>query len=34
MKTEDEVHFKLKFVGDEDKISTLLPFKLFEGNAW
>jgi glucose-6-phosphate isomerase len=31
-KSKEEVHLELKFSGDEDKISTLLPFKVFEGN--
>ena len=31
-KTKEEVHLELKFSGDEDKISKLLPFKVFEGN--
>ncbi|WP_158839477.1 glucose-6-phosphate isomerase [Polaribacter sp. L3A8] len=31
-KTKEEVHLELKFSGDEDKIATLLPFKVFEGN--
>jgi len=31
-KTKEEVHLELKFSGDEDKINTLLPFKVFEGN--
>ncbi len=31
-KTEEEVHLDMKFKGDEEKISTLLPFKVFEGN--
>ncbi len=31
-KTREEVHLELKFSGDEDKISKLLPFKVFEGN--
>jgi len=26
------VHLELKFSGDENKINTLLPFKVFEGN--
>jgi glucose-6-phosphate isomerase len=31
-KTKEEVHLELKFAGDEAKIATLLPFKVFEGN--
>ena len=31
-KTEEEVHLDMKFKGDDDKINTLLPFKVFEGN--
>lgn len=31
-KTEEEVHLDMKFKGDDEKISTLLPFKVFEGN--
>ena len=31
-KTKEEVHLELKFSGDEDKIGSLLPFKVFEGN--
>jgi glucose-6-phosphate isomerase len=31
-KTKEEVHLELKFSGDADKISKLLPFKVFEGN--
>ena len=31
-KTKEEVHLELKFSGDADKISQLLPFKVFEGN--
>jgi len=31
-KTKEEVHLELKFSGDEAKIETLLPFKVFEGN--
>jgi glucose-6-phosphate isomerase len=31
-KSKEEVHLELKFSGNEDKISTLLPFKVFEGN--
>ncbi|NCT09668.1 MAG: glucose-6-phosphate isomerase [Flavobacteriia bacterium] len=31
-KTAEEVHLELKFSGKEDKIATLLPFKVFEGN--
>ncbi len=31
-KTKEEVHLELKFSGNEDKIATLLPFKVFEGN--
>jgi len=31
-KTKEEVHLELKTSGNEDKISTLLPFKVFEGN--
>ncbi len=31
-KTKEEVHLELKFSGDEDKINSLLPFKVFEGN--
>jgi glucose-6-phosphate isomerase len=31
-KTKEEVHLELKFSGDEDKITSLLPFKVFEGN--
>ncbi|WP_088324613.1 glucose-6-phosphate isomerase [Polaribacter tangerinus] len=31
-KTKEEVHLELKFSGDEAKIATLLPFKVFEGN--
>jgi glucose-6-phosphate isomerase len=31
-KTKEEVHLELKFSGDEDKIASLLPFKVFEGN--
>ncbi len=31
-KTKEEVHLELKFSGDQDKINTLLPFKVFEGN--
>jgi glucose-6-phosphate isomerase len=31
-KTKEEVHLELKFSGNEDKIGSLLPFKVFEGN--
>ena len=31
-KTKQEVHLELKFFGDADKISQLLPFKVFQGN--
>ncbi|PQJ75381.1 glucose-6-phosphate isomerase [Polaribacter gangjinensis] len=31
-KTAEEVHLELKSSGNEDKIATLLPFKVFEGN--
>ena len=31
-KTKEEVHLELKVSGDEEKIATLLPFKVFEGN--
>ena len=31
-KTKEEVHLELQFSGNEDKINTLLPFKVFEGN--
>ena len=31
-KTKEEVHLELKVAGDEAKIATLLPFKVFEGN--
>ncbi|MDG1037819.1 MAG: glucose-6-phosphate isomerase, partial [Polaribacter sp.] len=31
-KTKEEVHLELKFSGNEDKIESLLPFKVFEGN--
>ena len=31
-KIKEEVHLELQFSGDEDKINTLLPFKVFEGN--
>lgn len=31
-KTKDEVHLELKFAGNQDKIASLLPFKVFEGN--
>ena len=31
-KTKEEVHLELKISGDEEKIATLLPFKVFEGN--
>jgi glucose-6-phosphate isomerase len=31
-KTAEEVHLELKSSGKEDKIATLLPFKVFEGN--
>ena len=31
-KTKKEVHLELKFNGNFDKITTLLPFKVFEGN--
>ena len=31
-KTKEEVHLDLKFSGDLDKITKLLPFKVFEGN--
>jgi len=31
-KTKEEVHLELKFSGDEAKIASLLPFKVFEGN--
>ena len=31
-KTKEEVHLDLKFSGNLDKISKLLPFKVFEGN--
>ena len=31
-KTKEEVHLELKFSGNTDKISKLLPFKIFEGN--
>ena len=31
-KTKEEVHLELKTSGDQDKISLLLPFKVFEGN--
>ena len=31
-KTKEEVHLELKFSGDQAKIASLLPFKVFEGN--
>jgi glucose-6-phosphate isomerase len=31
-KTKEEVHAELKLSGNEDKIGSLLPFKVFEGN--
>jgi len=31
-KTKEEVHLELKFSGDADKITKLLPYKVFEGN--
>jgi len=31
-KTAEEVHLDMKFTGDSKKISTLLPFKVFDGN--
>ena len=31
-KTAEEVHLDMKFKGDSEKISSLLPFKVFEGN--
>jgi len=31
-KTKEEVHLELKTSGNQDKISNLLPFKVFEGN--
>ena len=31
-KSKEEVFLELKFSGEEDKISKLLPFKVFEGN--
>ncbi|MGY0407192.1 MAG: glucose-6-phosphate isomerase, partial [Polaribacter sp.] len=31
-KTKEEVHLELKFSGEENKITQLLPFKVFEGN--
>ena len=31
-KTKEEAHLELKFSGDVDKITQLLPFKVFEGN--
>ena len=31
-KTKEEVHLELKVSGNEDKIESLLPFKVFEGN--
>ena len=31
-KTKEEAHLELKFSGDIDKITQLLPFKVFEGN--
>lgn len=31
-KTKEEVHLELKTSGNEDKIATLMPFKVFEGN--
>ncbi|WP_405611007.1 glucose-6-phosphate isomerase [Polaribacter sp. Asnod1-A03] len=31
-KTKEEVHLELKVSGNEDKINSLLPFKVFEGN--
>ena len=31
-KTKEDVHLELKFSGNEDKIASLLPFKVFEGN--
>jgi glucose-6-phosphate isomerase len=31
-KTKEEVHLELKFSGNKDKISKLLPYKVFEGN--
>jgi glucose-6-phosphate isomerase len=31
-KTKEEVHLELKVAGDEAKIATLLPFKVFGGN--
>ncbi|TXD52470.1 MULTISPECIES: hypothetical protein [unclassified Polaribacter] len=32
IKTKDEVHLELKFAIDEDKMATLLTFKVFEVN--
>ena len=31
-KTKEEVHLELQFSGNEDKINSLLPFKVFKGN--
>jgi len=31
-KTPEEVHLDMKFTGDTQKINTLLPFKVFDGN--
>ncbi|MEQ6124989.1 glucose-6-phosphate isomerase [Pseudotenacibaculum sp. MALMAid0570] len=31
-KSKEEVHLELKFSGNTDQISTLMPFKVFEGN--
>ncbi|MGB5322922.1 MAG: glucose-6-phosphate isomerase, partial [Lutimonas sp.] len=31
-KTAEEVHLDMKFTGDTQKINTLLPFKVFDGN--
>ncbi|WP_298762428.1 glucose-6-phosphate isomerase [uncultured Polaribacter sp.] len=31
-KSKEEVHLELKTTGNQDKIATLLPFKVFEGN--
>jgi glucose-6-phosphate isomerase len=31
-KTKEEVHLELKFSGNSDKINSLMPYKVFEGN--